>query len=301
MKETRKKQRTVRRVPAGAKKRAKEESMRIVGLELGGGKSGRTAIVLLEYFPRQRKIFLREQIAHVGASSNQFGDEVLIEHLRRLKPLFIAVNAPLTLPPCVQCPIRDCAGFRDCRSKPVRWMHEEATRARIPIPKHPTPYTQRPLDVYLRTRVQPRFQQDLFLEESLGAGRAPLAMRMQYIRARFPKQKFLETQPRLALFGIAEWFGLTARELRKYREPEVGMEYRHGILDRVQHDLTRKKVPHLFLYEAELSLLAEELPSFQALLSGLMVVYQREGLLEKPDADFDAAWGWVAMPRRSIG
>lgn len=270
---------------------------RILGLELGGGKSGRTSLVLLEFFPKEGRVFVREQIPHVTATSARYGDEVLVDLITKLEPDAIGVNAPLTLPPCVRCRYPNCGGYRECDYAPVRWMHKEAVRARIPALKHPTPYTQRPIDVFLRTRVQPRFTIDLFLEESLGAGRAPLAARMQYLQTRLKPRRFLETNPRIALVGMADWFGITHRELRRYRLPEEGVEHRRNILDKLQTDLTDFGLPQLFLYEAELGAIAQELASFQALLSGFVVICGQAGFLEKPRRGFDARWGFIAIPK----
>ena len=220
--------------------------IRALGIELGGGKSERTALVLLEYYQREKKVFLHEHQAKIGAGAHRYGDEVLLEEIKKLNADRTGVNAPLSLPPCVQCSVKGCSGFRDCKNPPVRWMHEEAVRAKIPVSKHPTPYTQRPLDVYLRTEVQPRYNFDLFLEETLGAGRAPLALRMQYLLSRLGRKNFLETDPRVALAGIAPWFGMANRELRRYRLPEEGVEYRLGTAGGGNQALQPylKKFPH---------------------------------------------------------
>jgi hypothetical protein len=274
-----------------------KRKIRTLGIELGGGKSERTAIVLLEYFQKEKKVFLVDHQAKIGAGAHRYGDEVLLEEIQKQKADRMGVNAPLGLPPCVQCSIKACPGFRDCKNPPVRWMHEEALRAKIPVSKHPTPYTQRPLDVYLRTRVQPRYDFDLFLEETLGAGRAPLALRMQYLLSRIGRKGILETDPRVALAGISRWFDLPPRILRRYRLPEDGVDYRRQILDLLQRDLSKEGVPQLFLYEAELLAFSESLSSFHALLSALMVVYGIAGLLEKPDEGFEKEWGFMAIPR----
>ena len=282
---------------SGTGEKAREKSQRILGLELGGGKSGRTSLVLLEYYPKDKKVFVSERVPNVAATATRYGDEVLLDHLRKLKPARIGVNAPLSLPPCVRCRYPECGGYRECSYAPVRWMHEEAVRAKIPVLKHPTPYTQRPVDVFLRTRVQPRYGIDLFIEESLGAGRAPLAARMQYLQSQIGKKLFLETSPRLALVGIADWYGVTARELRRYRLPEDGVEHRRHILVKLQEDLTAFGLPQLFLYEAEAQEIAESLPCFQALLSGFMVVCADAGFLRDRDPDFEKSWSFVAIPR----
>lgn len=279
-----------------ASRSTQNKRLRLCGLELGGGKSGRTALVVFDFYPKQRKLFLTDHQAHIAASAIRTGDEVLLEALATAKLDRIGVNAPITMPPCVPCALADCGDVRKCKQPAVRWMRDEAEQAGITALKFPTPYTQRPLDVYLRTRIQPRFRHDLFIEESLGAGRAPLALRWQFLRQRLGRKKVFETSPRLALLTMARAYGITDRELRRYRSPEEGVEYRLSILERLQGAHLGPKVPELFLYEAERLTLARELPSFQALLSALACAFAENRLIEKPDADYDPEWGFVLIP-----
>lgn len=273
------------------------KSVRLVGLELGGGKSGRTALVALDYYPAQKKLFIARHVAHIVATGLRTGDEVLLEGIHDLNARRVAVNAPLTMPPCMPCASSHCGGVRECKEKPVRWMREEAERVGISPLKFPTPYTQRPLDIYLRSRVQPHFQHDLFIEESMGSGRGPLALRFQFLRSRLEKVKWLEVHPRLSLLAMAPYYRITDRELRRYRNPEDGVGYRHSILEKLGSNQSKVAAPEVFLYESDLGAIAEDLTSFYALVSALSAAFAEQRLVEKAEPDFDLKWGFLTIPK----
>jgi hypothetical protein len=176
-------------------------------------------------------------------------------------------------------------------------MREEAKGVRFSKHKLPSPYTQRPVDYLLRGK----WQEDAFVsfpvDESFGSSRAPLAARMQYLQRHLrPANGFLEVNPRLALGGIASWYNLGAREVRRARDVEVGAEIRSEILDAIARAPRHELVPHVFLYNSDITALAQDLSAFDALLCALMVMGDALGILEEPD--FDPDWGVVAKPRK---
>lgn len=270
---------------------------RCIGLELGGSKSSRTALAVFDYFPENQRIFLAETHSRIEGGKGTSGDEALIEIFARLRvPTdVIGVNAPLGFAPCAECTRSFCPGASRCDVPEVQWMRGEAERVRWPVAKRPTPYTQRAVDVALRTRVQPHFTLALPAEESLGSGRGPLAMRLRYLRRHVQSKVWLETAPRAALFALAGPFGLSQRELRLHREVEEGVEHRVNILEKLSQP--RPGLPLLFLYERELLAAAADLDLFDAAMSGLMAAYQAAGLLAPPPEGYQEDWGWLAVPR----
>lgn len=276
--------------------REEREGRVAAGLELGGGKSDRTAMVELIFFTKEQKIFLHSLQGGIGASDSRTADAVLIKKLTESPARKIAVNAPMTFPPYVHAPEAELVPMEQSKDASVQWMLREAKRAGIEKRKFPTPYTQRAVDLYLRTRVQPKFQFDLHFEEAMGSGRAPLATRMRYIGSQIHNKHWLEVEPRLTLFRLAEWFQIPERELRRYRDIEDGASYRLSILEYLQYDLRENGFPQLFLYDTDMETIAKELPLFNAILSAMMPVYQECNLLESPEIDFDPQWGFVAIP-----
>lgn len=268
---------------------------RYVGLELGSGR--RTAVVTLDYFPEQKKVFLAELRANFQSSEEQSSDDQLIAYLNGLEPEIIGVDAPLSLPPCVACRLDICPTFSRCEEAPVRWMREEGKR--FGKSRFPSPYTQRPVDFLLRGKWQDDAIVPFPVDESFGSSRAPLAARMQYLRRHLEAETLLEVNPRLALSGIADQYDFNSRELRRARDVEDGLENRFTLLDKLSSPPRHPEIPHLFLYNSEISQLSQELTAFDALLCAWMAVYEGLGLLEEPE--FDPRWGNIARPRKLLG
>lgn len=268
------------------------EKLRYVGIELGSGR--RTAVVALDYFPDKKKAFLAEVRTSFAATEQASSDDQLITAVNELAPIILGVDAPLSLPPCIGCQL-DCPTVPLCEVPAVKWMREESKRWR----RFPSPYTQRPVDYLLRGKWQDDAVIPFPVDESFGSSRAPLAARMQYLQRHFTAETLLEVNPRLALGGIAAQFDLSPREIRRCRDVEDGVENRLFLLDKLSAPSRFEEIPHLFLYNSEISQLAQEITAFDALLCAWMAVYEDLGLLEEPE--FDPEWGQMARPRKLMG
>ena len=267
---------------------------RYVGIELGG--SRRTAVVALDYFPSDQKAFLTNIVSPPEAEEGESPDDTLIRTVNALEALRIGVDAPLTLPPCVRCPL-PCPTVAHCEVPAVRWMREEAKAARFGKGRQPNPYVQRPVDFLLRGPWQEDALVPFPVDESFGSSRAPLAARMQYLQRHLSaEESFLEVNPRLALGGIAPWYGLQPREVRRARDLDEGVEIRLELLDALSQPPRTQGAPQLFLYNSDITTLAQDLSAFDAFLCGLMVLSDALGLLEEPA--FEPEWGTVAKPRK---
>lgn len=260
---------------------------RFLGIELGG--SRRTAAVTLELFREEKKVFLREIESPVEALGDETPDESLLRLIESAKPLVIGIDAPLTLPPLFW---KD----EDSAREAEEWMKVEAKRQRWGRGKEPCGYALRPVDLLLRGPWQEEVIVPFPVDDSFGAGRAPLAARMQYLQKKLPGARFLEAVPRLSLGGIARWYGISAREVRRARDVEEGAEQRMGILDALSQEGKLLGLPQLFLYKADIASLAQDLSAFDAFLCALMAVFEATGFLEKPA--FPSDWGNVAKPLR---
>ncbi|MCB9752460.1 MAG: DUF429 domain-containing protein [Myxococcales bacterium] len=167
---------------------------RYIGINLGGGRGKSTAVARLEIdnegeTPRLQLAEARVRRGHRGGGEDShdghgdplFRDDVLIEYLRRWvdDDTVVAINAPLTLPPCIRCQL-PCPGVSECPVPVVGWMRAHASRIaerRRSDPGKPavTPYTQRAVDLLLTCAgLKPR--------ESLGQGMGPLSARAAYLR-----------------------------------------------------------------------------------------------------------------------
>ncbi|MCB9701447.1 MAG: DUF429 domain-containing protein [Myxococcales bacterium] len=168
---------------------------RFLGINLGGGRGKTTAVARLEREPgsseRVRVVEARLRVGHRGGGEEGaaeegrdalFRDDVLVAYVRRWldDETVVAINAPLTLPPCIRCQL-PCPGIEACEVPVVAWMRHHApillARSGRGDRRKPsvTPYTQRAVDVlHTQAGLQPR--------ESLGQGMGPLAARAVYLR-----------------------------------------------------------------------------------------------------------------------
>ncbi len=166
---------------------------RFIGIHLGGGRGKTTAVARLEIEDDGagvRVVEARVRHGHRGGGETSqgeggdplFRDDVLVAYIERWldDATVVAINAPLTLPPCIRCQLA-CPGVGACEVPVVAWMRQHAQallgRQGRGDPHKPvvTPYTQRAVDVLLA-------HEDLHPRESLGQGMGPLAARAAYLR-----------------------------------------------------------------------------------------------------------------------
>jgi hypothetical protein len=202
----------------------RESFRRFIGVDLGGGRGKNTAVARLELSVtaagRVRLGVAEAKVRHgqrgTGKSDDEpggdalFRDDVLVDYLRRWvdDTTVVAINAPLTMPPCVRCDL-PCPGVSACTVPVVQWMRRWAPRLRArgksdKAKPAVTPYTQRATEVLTRAvGVEPR--------ETLGQGSGPLAARAHYLRRALSPmlrlhENLLEVHPRatvLRRFGGA--------------------------------------------------------------------------------------------------
>jgi predicted nuclease with RNAse H fold len=217
---------------------------RFIGVDLGGGRGKNTAVARLELgvgpTGRPRLAVAEAKVRHgqrgTGRSEGEpggealFRDEVLVAWLERWvdDTTVVAIDAPLTLPPCIRCTL-PCPTVARCTVPVVAWMRRFGPKLLARGRSDPgkpavTPYTQRATELLQRAvGVSPR--------ETLGQGTGPVAARAAYLRRVLsPRlrlhENLIEVHPRAT---IEQVFG-----------PELSRLARHGDDDRVW--ATRKRV-----------------------------------------------------------
>jgi hypothetical protein len=138
---------------------------RYLGLELSGAKNAKTTLAVIEYYPKEKKIFVLDIHSGIGADATCNSDEALVQtiqdHANEHPEVKIGVNVPLTLPPSL-LPVKK--GQSPLDSAEVKWMQTHFTkRAKPPTSKRTakmkeffTPYTQRPVEIWLKNEVMPK-------------------------------------------------------------------------------------------------------------------------------------------------
>jgi hypothetical protein len=277
-----------------------ERKTRYHGLHLGGPKSDKTCLVVFDVFREKNQgdyRFLVDIFDQLSSPADHEADWQLLakiqENSENLRA--IGVDAPLTLPPFFSCH-PECPGFEECTNEGVVWLREEILdRQKGPRKgkrvRPMAPYVERPVDVYLRRFLDEGFGQ-IAVIEALGASMASKTARMQYVQKQTLEQNihWVETNPTLSLFMLKDFFKLSTRDLKYYRDLELGASIRMRILDKLND---QKKV---FLYEKDLGQLVASIPAFYAFLNAYTAYLDDLGWVQKPPEGFPAKSGWLAIP-----
>ena len=108
---------------------------RYLGLELAGAKNQKTSLAVLEYYPREQKVFLLDVYDKISGHNEQSGDDALIETIEEAtsneknRVAKMGVNVPVELPPCITCMRRQCLTAAGCSEPTAKWMREIARKA----------------------------------------------------------------------------------------------------------------------------------------------------------------------------
>jgi len=280
---------------------------RYLGLELAGAKNQKTSLAVLEYYPKERKVFLLDIYDKISSNDEQNGDEALLETLQETTNLDksrvakLGVNVPVTLPPCIGCTRPACRAQQKCTGPTVQWMRDLTERARedeelaVNVLEF-TPYTQRPFELWARYKILPMLPPDFRFEidEALGGNRAPLTARMHFLGKHLKNLPVVEVWPKLTISVLAAILGIPKRVILKYRKPEEGYQARMDLLE------TIALKQGVFIYERDLKKLASSLTAFDSFLCAYTAMLSDLDLTAKPPKGFPKDSGWVEYPIRQV-
>ncbi|MBS1959694.1 MAG: hypothetical protein JST80_09505 [Bdellovibrionales bacterium] len=285
---------------------------RYLGLELSGAKNAKTTIAVLEYYPKEKKVFLLDIHSGIGADQTVNSDEALIDtildHSKGSTQMKMGVSVPLTLPPCLLCNRKICNAKNMCNTPEVKWMHSfwqrhAQTKVKRPISKKTarqkdffTPYTQRPVELWLKYEVMKHIPKKIHfeLDEALGGNKAPLTARMYFLQRHLHAFQMHEVLPKLTVALLMPSLRLTFRTLRMYRSLEDGAFARQTILERMCEHLD------IFIYERDMKKLTTNLNAFDAFLCAYTVMLLDRGECVSPPRGFPADSGWVDYPKSQL-
>lgn len=261
-------------------------------MALGGGKSDKTAVAIVEYYPDQNKIFLSELTDKVKGEGEISADAKLIELLKasRYHLHTIGLNAPLSTPICVQCKLK-CPGYENCDEEEIQWMWDYYRKQAALKKNHKlfTPYTERCIEQYIATELEEPFT----IQHALGANQAPLWARAKYLR-RLIDVPAIEVFPKLSLWRIGRSLNIQKSYLRHHKHQIGGDEARMAILK----ELVRREIA--FLYEQDVRLMIESSYAFDAFICALTAVLCYKGQCEKRVKGFPKREGWIEIPKLDI-
>lgn len=263
-----------------------------LGIALAGGKSDKTCLASVEYYPKQKKIFLAQLLDRIKTEGDISADLILCEEIKNRSGQLetIAYNVPLSLPKCALCRLQ-CPGYEACQEKEILWMWERYRKleAKGEARKLFTPYTERCIEQYLATELEEVFQ----LQHALGANLAPLTARALFLRRRL-KLDSIEVFPKLSLWRIGQALKIQNSFLRVHKHQIGGYEAREAILkELIRHEIA-------FIYEQDVRLMTENANAFDAFICALTAVLKFTGQCEKRPKGFPKSEGWIEIPKESI-
>lgn len=199
-----------------------------IGVDLGGGKGKKTAVAVLR---RDDDGAVVTALAPAGKQPPLYDDALVAligQHAVNDETL-VAVDAPLTLPPCLRCEVPVCPGQATCIDPAVVEMRRLAHGAPESSRDHRrgkpqiTPYTQRVTEVYLHRRL------GLPPRETLGQGMGPLTARAAHL-VRALAGRFRLHENLIEVFPRATLSMLGLDDNSRYKKH---VERRLGILERL--------------------------------------------------------------------
>ena len=275
---------------------------RYLGLELSGAKNAKTTLAVIEYYPKEKKVFVLDIHSGIGADANCNSDEALIQtiqdHANHHPDVKMGVNVPLTLPPSV-LPVKK--GQTPLDSPEVKWMQTHFTkRVNPPVSKRTaklkdffTPYTQRPIEIWLKNEVLSQLPPKMRFEidETLGGNKAPLTARMQFLKHYLEDYELHEVLPKLTVALITPFLKISQKTLQQYRQLEDGATARQAILDKMCETLD------IFIYDRDQKKITQNLNAFDAFLCAYTVLLYDRNECVAPPKHFPVKSGWIRYPK----
>lgn len=262
--------------------------MRFLGLSLSGGKADKSCLAVVDFYEAEGRVFLNRIFDRVRAEEFISADHKLHELITQFSEhaRWILMDVPLTLPKCLQCP-HTCGGYETCNEPEIKWMRQIYQRFDKRKPKKMfTPYTQRPLDLYLQMQEDGMFD----VQHALGANLAPLTARAQFIKRRLSLPS-LEVFPKIAVWRLGLQLKVNKTHLKVYRNSVGGDEARKIFLQALA-DQTG-----IFFYNHDFKLMVENFHAFEAFICAYMGLLKHQGKTQGRPKDFPSGEGWVELPK----
>jgi hypothetical protein len=264
------------------------KSHRFIGVSLGGGKTDKTCLSILEYYPAQRKIFLSRLFDKIRTEGEVSADaqihRLIMDNPRPVES--VTFDVPLQLPKCLICPHK-CPGYEDCEEPEIEWMWKHYRSQKKRPSRLFTPYTERCVEQYLQSELEEPFH----LQHALGSNLAPLTARAQYIIRRL-EYPVVEAFPKLSLWRIGNSLNIAKSHLRFHRHWEGGQASRQIVLNKMMD----KNLA--FIYDQDIKILVDSPQAFDSFLCALTGLLAFLGHTEPRPKGFPRKESWVEIPKK---
>lgn len=273
--------------------RTKLNNQKFVGLSLGGTKTDKSSLAILEYFPDQQKIFLSEIFEKIKSNIDENSDDqihrLITERSNELE--LIGVDTPMTLPKCMRCRL-SCPGYKVCSEPEIIWMREfysARNQGRRPE-RGLSPYTERCSELFISRSLDEPFE----VQQPLGANRAPVFARARFIQRRLDR-RFVEVPTFVSVWRLGRFMKMNKADLRRYSKAFEGEGVRKIFLEKmVERDL-------VFIYRQDQKVLIQNLSAFDAFITGLTVLLGScFKCLQKRPSNFPRGEAWPFVLREDL-
>lgn len=258
------------------------DKLKFVGISLSGGKTDKTSLAVIEYYPEQQRIFLAELVDKVRPEEAVSSDQKIRDFIETNEQdcASVVFDAPLTLPPLLRDP--ELAE----NSATLKWMRALDAGGKKKRPRrHLTPYTQRAVELFLAVNLEEKFD----VQDALGSNLAPLTARARYLASQWKTPSY-ETMTKIAVWKIGAHFKLTKAPLKKWWNSVGGDEARRVILQSLAE---RAKI---FFYQQDLKAMVESPHAFEALVCAYVGLLKYQGRVEPAPSGFPVGEGWIEIP-----
>lgn len=268
-------------------------SSKFIGIALGGSKTDRTSLAVVEYYPDHKKAFLSHLYEKIKSQDDSTADAFVHQLVTRdhLGAQVVALDAPLVLPKCVRCKLV-CPGYENCGEPEIKWFRKNY--AELNASKRPqryfSPYLERCAEFYITHKLEEKFYPNM----ALGSNQGPMTMRASYLARRWKKQKLIEVQPALSLWRIGRSLGIQKSYLRHHKHSVEGLAIRKAVIEK----LSDRNVA--FLYEHDMRVMINNAQAFDAFLCAFTALLSSKKQTESRPEDFPKHEGWVEIPRQEI-
>ena len=268
--------------------------VRFLGISLAGGKSDKACVALIEYYPKNKKIFLSRLFEKLKSEEKISADLKIHDLIDQNKETleYVAFDIPWKLPSCLTC-TRVCPGYENCNEEHIEWMwkHSDEKLKKKKPRKIFTPYTQRCVEMHLATELEEPF----ILNHAMGSNSAPLLARAQFIKKRLdPRVKCIEVNPGLTLWRIGRMMDVMKSHLRHHRAAFGGDEARKQFL----HAINEKNIT--FVYHQDMKQMIENNHAFEAFLCALTGFLKYKDLTEHRPKNYPSYEDWIEFPKTNI-
>lgn len=267
---------------------------RSFGLELSGPRTHRSAVAVIDFYPRSKRLLLSE--LSIPGKAYKDSDEALKEYFITKKKessdtvkQAVAVHAPLSFPPLLLEGEKAQLPLDQSKNSEVQWMHQ-VWQGLKPQPRPFLPYLQRPADIYLRYLTPESF----VIPDAFSSSGAPLAARMNYLKPHI-KMKLHEVSPKVSMQRFCSAFKWPKNWSEDYSKLTEGVETRKKIMDRLINE-----IPEIFIYDENIEDLILHLSYFQAFVNAMTMHFVFKNKVERRPDDFPKESSWVEIPKAVI-